>query len=69
MNSAPFHNISRNHTQNCWSVRITRNGVKRSKSFSDSKMPIASPVVSLVAAMRMRDEMVNASFKDFKNNY
>lgn len=69
MSNNSLRNIFRNKAQNCWQVRITRKGIERSKTFTDSKMEVNSPALSLAYAVVKRDEMLAASFKNFVNNY
>lgn len=63
-----LHNISRNKLGNNWQVRITRNGIHRSRSFSDGRN-MGSPAVSLLRAIETRDEMLSVPFKTFVKNY
>ena len=68
MISNKLHNISRNKTQNLWQVRVTRNGIARSKAFSDSKYSGSAPI-ALLAAIGTRDEMLTTSLTKFTRNY
>lgn len=67
MKISKMHNISRNKRMNLWQVRISRAGLKRSKSFSDSKQPLRSPVFSLIQAIAWRDAALDAPISKFRN--
>lgn len=69
-------NITRHGQTNAWQVRVTRNGVKRTKLFSDGDYHASSamlsdysPGLALIKAIAYRNELVNASFKTFCRKY